>query len=122
MIFVALLITLVYTILIVFFIVGCNRLKSLSENNVAPINSFTIVIPFRNEEEVLSNLADSLKKLDYPIANFEILFINDASHDGSVAVIENCFLNSKIDTKILDNELKKQFTKEGCHPNSSSTC
>jgi len=55
-----------------------------------PIDSFkptvSILIPVRNEEEQLPALFESLKKIQYP--QLQIIFTNDFSEDGSVALLE----------------------------------
>ncbi|RLD25869.1 MAG: glycosyltransferase, partial [Bacteroidetes bacterium] len=57
-------------------------------------SSFSIIIPFRNEAGNLSELLQSLSNLHYPKHLFEILFVNDASEDNSVEII-NAFFNEK---------------------------
>lgn len=50
--------------------------------------SITVLIPFRNEEKNLSALFQSLKRLQYPIDDYEIILINDHSDDRSLQHIE----------------------------------
>ncbi len=78
-----------YAILILYFIKGFENLKTqdISDQD-DPINNFSILIPFRNEEQHLAKLLESLSCLNYPQQQFEILMINDDSNDGSVEIIE----------------------------------
>lgn len=57
-----------------------------------PKTRFSIIIPFRNEAENLPELLDSLQKINYPPHLFEIIFVDDASNDGSVKCIEEFFI------------------------------
>ncbi len=49
---------------------------------------FSIVVAFRDEEEHLYNLFDSLRALEYPPSLFEIIAVNDHSSDNSVAILQ----------------------------------
>ncbi|CAM3507852.1 hypothetical protein FSS13T_09650 [Flavobacterium saliperosum S13] len=74
--------------------------KSGSENKTG----FSIVIPFRNEEHNLPDLLQSLAQLKYSKEQFEIIFVDDASKDNSVRVINNWRMeNPWIHLTILDN-------------------
>lgn len=54
-----------------------------------PKTKFSIIIPFRNEEENLSQLLHSILRLSYPSSLFEVLLIDDDSQDNSVEIINN---------------------------------
>jgi biofilm PGA synthesis N-glycosyltransferase PgaC len=57
----------------------------------------SIVVPFRNEQENLPTLIESLKKLHYPTNLFEIIFVNDHSTDnGSRMINESGLENYKL--------------------------
>jgi biofilm PGA synthesis N-glycosyltransferase PgaC len=79
---------LVYFLLIGVFIVGYSRVKFFEFTSKETIQSFSIVIPFRNEAAHLPALLKSIRLLDYPVAQVEILMVNDASSDGSVQLIQ----------------------------------
>lgn len=91
-------------------LVGFVKLPSFSSETATAKTMFTIVIPFRNEVENLPKLLASLQKLDYPTTHFEVLFVNDASEDASVAFIKNSLqeataslMNAKFQFKIIEN-------------------
>jgi len=66
--------------------------KRISVHHFVKTNTevnFSIVIPFRNEAKHLESLLDSLRHLDYPDENYEVLFVNDFSEDNSADLIEN---------------------------------
>jgi cellulose synthase/poly-beta-1,6-N-acetylglucosamine synthase-like glycosyltransferase len=49
----------------------------------------SIVVCFRNEEKQIETLLESLFNQDFPPSNFEILLYNDASTDGSLAIVKS---------------------------------
>ncbi len=79
---------------------------------------FSLVIPFRNEQENLPALLGSLSKLDYPPDLYEVLFINDGSKDASEEIIKRAMGNIDISIKIFPNKRlsdspKKDAISEG---------
>jgi len=102
-------ITLFYCILIGYFIIGFDKVKTFNAPNFIEETKFSIIIPFRNEAENLPNLLQSLYNLDYPKHFFEILLIDDASEDNSVEII-NSFINqqpfksNRLDIIIIKNK------------------
>lgn len=76
-----------YAFLMIALIIGYAKIPDFKAENNAPKTTFSIIIPFRNEAENLPTLLQSLGKLNYPTALFEILFVDDASSDASVATI-----------------------------------
>ncbi len=74
---------------------------------------FSIIIPFRNEQQRLPELLDSLSRIDYPPEKFEILMVNDHSHDRSVALIE-AFAGRHPETgiRIIDNKRQSDSPKK----------
>jgi len=94
MVFVIFIITTIYSILIGRFIIGFDNVKVFNDEAINEKTKFSIIIPFRNEAENLPDLLKSLLKLDYPKHLFEILFVDDASEDYSVEIIQN-ILDSK---------------------------
>ena len=94
-----------YITLIFSLILGFDKVLdfSLKENNKSVYNrNFTIIVVFRNEAKNLSALAKSLQQIDYPITQYEIIFVNDGSTDQSVAIL-NDFIDNHSHWKIIDN-------------------
>jgi len=104
-----LVITLVYSLY--FSLVGIygiikrnnKQLKSYSK-----INRFAILIAARNEENVIGNLIDSLKKMDYPKESYEIYVIPNNCKDKTEEVskkhgakIIECTINTKTKADVL---------------------
>ena len=76
-------ITFFYGGLILFLLLGFNKVEAPQESSSSGSIGFSIVIPFRNEAENLPGLFASLQKLEYPQSRFEILLVNDSSEDQS---------------------------------------
>jgi hypothetical protein len=70
----------IYCITIVWFIYGFTKVNSFDFNSLAPINKFTIVVPFRNEADNLPLLLDSFSKLNYP-NDLEVILVDDESKE-----------------------------------------
>lgn len=107
--------TLTYVILISAFIIGFFRIKEFKLKKIPPSNTFTIIIPFRNEAQSLPELLNSLDKLKYPKELFEILLINDESEDDFMSIISNCNNNNLrvINNKRYSNSPKKDAIETG---------
>lgn len=119
MVLLSLLITLSYLILIGAFVYGFDKVKPFKLDDIPPENTFSIVIPFRNEAENLPDLLDSITNLNYPKSLFEIILVDDDSDDNSVNIIEK-ILNTKFskekitqtDISIILNERKTNSPKK----------
>lgn len=103
MTFFIILITFTYLLLIGSFLVGFKKVKTFKPDNSEPINSFSIIIPFRNEAENLQNLLESISKLSYPKDLFEVIMINDASKDGSERIISDYSSKHDLKIKLINN-------------------
>lgn len=82
------LILIIYTLLIVSFVIGFYKIKQAQTTFKKPNNQFSIIIPFRNESANLDALLQSVLKQNYPTQLFEILLVNDDSEDDSCDLIE----------------------------------
>ncbi|HZW63415.1 MAG TPA: glycosyltransferase [Flavobacteriaceae bacterium] len=100
----ALLITAIYALCMIIFGIGFNRIPTFKTKQTKTKTRFSILIPFRNEEKNLPQMLSAIAALNYPEEAFEALFINDASTDHSVKIIENFSANSSLDVKILETE------------------
>ena len=113
------LITLIYVSIICAFIFGFIRIKEVYRKDLPAFNSFTIIIPFRNEAHNLPNLLTSLARLEYPTNLFEILLINDESEDNFMQIINDFKTKNKgvnfkvINSKRISNSPKKDAIETG---------
>ncbi|WP_456312808.1 glycosyltransferase family 2 protein [Pseudomonas shirazensis] len=87
----------IYVFSISLLIYGFTRIKKYQKPNLKPQIRFTIIVPFRNEEENLPNLLNSFAKLNYPNDLFEVILVDDGSKENfqvsgfrfQVLIIEN---------------------------------
>ena len=89
MIVIPIVISILYFLIIISFIIGFDKVETINNRLTVPKNSFSIVVPFRNEAKNLTDLLNSISALNYPVNMFEVLLINDASKDDSCTIIEN---------------------------------
>ncbi len=78
-----------YIALIIVLIFGwfmADKSTILKQN---PTTTFSIIVPFRNEEVNISACLNSLLHLGYPSSLFEVILVNDHSHDNSVHIINS---------------------------------
>lgn len=102
-----------YAVLMGLFGIGFLRLKTFVPQKVKSTTGFTLIVPFRNEDKNLSALMRSISKLNYPENLIEVLFVNDASEDASVVVVQEFVLKRKpAGWSILDNERKSGSPKK----------
>ena len=72
----------IYVFSISLLIYGFTRIKKYQKTNLKPQTRFTIIVPFRNEEENLPNLLNSFAKLNYPNDLFEVILVDDGSKEN----------------------------------------
>ena len=103
-----------YCALIVWFVYGFKKVPDfIPDRNEENHVSFSIVIPFRNEDSNLPSLLNSLQELKYPRSHFEILFVNDDSIDGSEQVVsEFISKNPELNISLLKNVRRSKSPKK----------
>lgn len=83
-----------------------------SENSPAEIR-FSIIVPFRNEAKNLSDLLNSLARVNYPKSKYEIILVNDESDDNSVEIIQEFQQNhSGLNITLLENQRSSNSPKK----------
>ena len=113
MIYLAFFISLLYGFLILYLSKGIDRLKNTSIDHDSTVNSFSILIPFRNEELSLPILLKSVIALDYPTTQFEIILINDASSDSSESIVKHFKMeHPKLNMTLINNDIVKGSPKK----------
>ena len=110
-------IALAYIFLIGSLAIGFDKVKPFSLEDVEAKTNFSILIPFRNEAENLPALLKSIAALPYPKDLFEVILVDDASEDTSVAVIKNFISKRPFDCApaniiITDNVRKSNSPKK----------
>ena len=105
-------ITIAYLLLIGSFVIGFNKVKKFKPGNSDPFNSFSIIIPFRNEAKNLKELLESISKLSYPKDLFEVIMVNDGSNDGSERIISDYNSKHDLNIKVFNNSRKSNSPKK----------
>lgn len=113
MIAISILISLIYSILILSFVKGFHNIKLFDSDNLSTKSNFSIVIPFRNEALNLPKLLQSISKIQYPKNNFEVLLVNDDSNDSFQNKIEDFKSKNKdIIIHLINNKRKSNSPKK----------
>ena len=89
MILISTVILVLYSLLMIAFIIGFDKVEIFQSPKLSPKTKFSIIVPFRNEADNLKSLLESISMMNYPSELFEIWFIDDDSKDNSVMIIEN---------------------------------
>ena len=113
MIYISILISIIYVVLIMAFIIGFEKVEKVKNNDAVPKNRFSIVIPFRNEAHNLPGLLKSISIINYPSELFEILLVNDDSKDNFNPIIEEFTnRNPSLNFQLLKNIRKTNSPKK----------
>lgn len=95
------------------FYFGFYKIKYRNLYNSKTKTKFSILVPFRNEEENLIPLLNSLKNIGYPKSHFEVILIDDFSTDNSKNIIEQyCNTNTIENFKIISNRKNNKSPKK----------
>lgn len=57
-------------------------------NLVTPVTSFSVIIPARNEEDMIRNCLKDILDQQYPSSLFEIIVVNDHSTDDTAGIVK----------------------------------
>ncbi|MDX2279761.1 MAG: glycosyltransferase [Saprospiraceae bacterium] len=96
-----LLLAIAYAVIMLFYWYGWCRLPEVPYlEDEAAIQSLTVVIPARNEEQNMADCLYSILACRYPYEKFEVLVIDDHSDDDTVAIVEWYELNAQVQSKV----------------------
>ena len=94
----------IYVVFILQLFFGFDKVKTFIRTDEKPTTTFSIIVPFRNEEKNLPKLLQSISNLNYPKELFEIIMVDDFSTDASERVyIKWRMENGLIETTLLEN-------------------
>ena len=94
----------IYVVFILQLFFGFDKVKTFIRTDEKPTTTFSIIVPFRNEEKNLPKLLKSFSNLNYPKELFEIIMVDDFSTDASERVyIKWRMENGLIETTLLEN-------------------
>lgn len=109
---------LIYTVVIGFLIYGFTKVNTIEYFRLNPKTKFTIIVPFRNENENLPVLLDSLSKLNYPVELFEVLLVDDESKEEFSVVCSPFPINIVKSNRVSSSPKKDAITTAMQYVNS----
>jgi cellulose synthase/poly-beta-1,6-N-acetylglucosamine synthase-like glycosyltransferase len=113
MIYFFIIILFTYLVAIMLLIYGFDKINITSNNYLEPKIKFSIIVPFRNEDQNFLTLLNSISGLNYPKKLFEIIVVNDDSDDNSVAVFNKWqSQDTAITSRLLQNIRKSNSPKK----------
>lgn len=77
----------VYFLMMVILLAGWLVAPTASASKEIPASIISVLVPYRNEQDNLVPLLESLTNQNYPAHQFEVILINDHSSDNSEKVI-----------------------------------
>ncbi|QOD60327.1 glycosyltransferase [Polaribacter haliotis] len=101
-----------YAILIIALAFGFTKVYEFEAENLESKTSFSVIIPFRNEAKNLPQLLKSISLLNYPKELVDFIFVDDASSDDSVKVIEDILPNNKMSINVIENNRTSNSPKK----------
>jgi cellulose synthase/poly-beta-1,6-N-acetylglucosamine synthase-like glycosyltransferase len=104
MMYILIIVFLLYLTVMGWISTGILRLRYFNGSTAVSKTRFTVIVPFRNEAENIPRLLRSIAALEYPTELFEVILVNDASEDASVAVVSENLPDTKCDLKIIQNK------------------
>lgn len=93
----------IYAGFLIWALFGINKLPKIGVLDLDNKTEFSIIIAFRNEGKNLPKLLESLLHLKYPLAHFELLFIDDDSSDQGANFIHSKLNNSEVNYSVIQN-------------------
>ena len=105
-------ICIIFYILIYFSVVlkiSLDDFKKLNvkENSNIKLLQFSIIVAAKNEENNISKLISTLKNLDYPKDNYEVIIVDDSSNDDTFHLAKN--LTSGLENFTVISDTNKKY-------------
>ena len=89
-----------YAFIILLFTIGWTRIKSNTKVVDTNLHSFSIIIPFYNEEDNIPKLLLDIENLNYPKDKLEVIMINNESIDDSGVIIRDYIFENNSSIKL----------------------
>ncbi len=89
-----------YLIFLLKIYFGLNKLTNQVKGDI-PSEFVSIIIPFRNEEKNILKTYEGLTNQNYPKDKYEIIFVNDASEDRSLKLLDDLSKSENVKVFIL---------------------
>ncbi|GAB4238950.1 MAG: glycosyltransferase [Ekhidna sp.] len=74
--------------------------------------SISVIVPVRNEEDVIAKILSCLAFQEYPKDQFEVIVVNDFSEDHTLKEIQKCLTKLAINIKVISLSEKKETGKK----------
>lgn len=116
-------IILIYCILLMLLNIGWAINKQTPSFQGKINHYYSIIVPFRNEQENLHNLLCSIQKQSFPGNAYEVILVNDHSNDSSVEIIKQFEQKAGFSLTLLHLEEpfgKKQALAKGIQSSKGS--
>ncbi len=95
-----------YGFFILWITIGCFKIEWFRSTFESPKHTFSIVVPFRNENHTLPTLLSSFSKLNYPKELFEVILVDDDSFQPFL------IHNTPFSIKVIQNERQSASPKK----------
>ncbi len=103
-------INVIYVLLIIYLIIGVVRICYRKNNTSKKKNKVSVIVAARNEEANIINLLESLEEQTYPKDLFEVLIVDDRSHDNTYNKVQKYIISSNINIKLISINKKDGTT------------
>jgi len=97
-----------YSSLIIYYLIGWNRLSETNNSKIDNQITIDVIVPFKDEEKNILRLVKGLKEQKYENNNLNFILVNDHSEDASEKIARNAI---KDNNRFTIYSLSKQ--KEG---------
>lgn len=102
-----------YILIISLLYIAYENVKTFKLTSKNSETRFSIIIPFRNEEDNINNLMRSINLIEYPKTLYEIILVDDDSNDNSVELIKTHLKrNSEQEISIIKNKRHSNSPKK----------
>lgn len=95
-----------YGFVFVYFAVGFMRMKNYNLGQIKQHAQVSIIICARNEEKNIGKCIESIASQDYPKEKIEFIFVDDASHDHTLAIAKSLLSKFEFNHQIIQNKVQ----------------
>jgi len=108
-------ISIIFYVLMYFFVmlkISLDDFKNVNskDNSSDKLLHFSIIVAAKNEENNISNLISSLKKLNYTEDNYEVIIVDDSSNDDTFHLAKN--LTNELGNFTVISAINKKYEKK----------
>jgi cellulose synthase/poly-beta-1,6-N-acetylglucosamine synthase-like glycosyltransferase len=104
------LIIIIYSLVLFLFYFQFAKIKEKSNNPCHKKNFVSVIVPIKNEKENIKRLYKEFTNQTIKLSNFEVIFVDDNSTDGSLLLL-NSMIRSNENIKIIKSEEERSGKK-----------